>query len=249
MAVNRKLWKEWFFINDFKSIPCSTCHINTLNIDRDKIFEQQTEASKIHFKEMAEEMDVIDYEGRFIASFECNVCKEQTLMVGKSGYRTIEVTDDMGCPYPDEILVYSPVSIYPAPHLINLHSNIPAPIVKELIKAFALFWQDYSACGNGIRIALERLLDHFDEPGFPIMLHQRIISFIDRNEEFNHLSNKLLAVKWLSNEASHTKGLTRDDVFNALDFIDIVFQDLFNNLETLAKAINLKKGSVSGETI
>ncbi|WP_097067501.1 MULTISPECIES: DUF4145 domain-containing protein [Nitrosomonadaceae] len=43
----------------------------------------------------------------------------------------------------------------------------------------------------------------------------------DSNTHDGKLFSYLNAVKWIGNQASHTDELTRDDIFDALDIIDL----------------------------
>lgn len=80
------------------------------------------------------------------------------------------------------------------------------------------------------------------------MLHSRIEEFKIRVSKYGHLSDQLMAIKWLGNEASHTAGLTRIDIFDALDLLEFVLEELFHGrkikMQKLAKKINKKKGSI-----
>ncbi|TCP92760.1 uncharacterized protein DUF4145 [Sphingomonas sp. PP-CE-1A-559] len=58
----------------------------------------------------------------------------------------------------------------------------------------------------------------------------------------------LLAVKWLGNSGSHAGGLTRDDVFDAFDMVELVLNNLYDtttaDIMAKVKAINNHKGPV-----
>lgn len=74
-------------------------------------------------------------------------------------------------------------------------------------------------------------------------LHQRIVNLGKRNKS---LSDALLAVKWLGNVGSHSDDLTKDDLFDALDILETVLDDVFvrhrQAIRKLITAINKKKG-------
>lgn len=252
MSIDREIWKEWFTLNDFNSIPCPICKKGTLTANDKNIYQKETEKSK---KSVDPNWgpDPYDYEGRFYASLKCIRCNDHFHVIGKSAYYEVYTTDSDGNPDRDFKLIYSPISFYPAPQLINLNDDIPNVITDELKIAFSLFWQDCSASGNRIRVAVEKILDSFDIPRFNknkkvIMLHSRIEEFKIRVSKYGHLSDQLMAIKWLGNEASHTAGLTRIDIFDALDLLEFVLEELFHGrkikMQKLAKKINKKKGSI-----
>jgi hypothetical protein len=99
---------------------------------------------------------------------------------------------------------------------------------------------------------VERLLDFIKEPKSKVSkggkrdrlpLHARIVNVASRDKA---LSESLLAVKWLGNAGSHSEELSRDDIFDALDILDIVLDDLFvrhrTRVKKLVAAINKNKG-------
>ena len=103
-----------------------------------------------------------------------------------------------------------------------------------------------------IRAAVERLLDHIKEPKTRLgqagkrerlSLHTRIVGLARRDKD---LSDSLLAVKWLGNAGSHTDELTQDDIFDALDILDVILDDLFvrhrARVKKLVTTINKNKG-------
>jgi hypothetical protein len=53
-------------------------------------------------------------------------------------------------------------------------------------------------------------------------------------------------VKWLGNSSSHPGGLTRDDVLNAFDILEFVFENRYgvakDNLKAIIAGINAAKG-------
>lgn len=152
----------------------------------------------------------------------------------------------------DYIEFFYPHYVNPSPPLITLFKDYPESVVAELKKAFISSWNDFPSAGNHIRSAVERLLDYLKEPKTKLgksgkrerlPLHTRIDSLATRDKE---LSDALLAVKWLGNAGSHSDDLLREDIFDALDIIDLNLDDLFirhrARVKKLVTAINKNKG-------
>lgn len=252
MPVDRKIWKVWFRQEDFKAIPCPLCEGGNLLANTKNIYEKQTEESRAYISKDYGQ-DPLDYVGSFYATLSCSKCKENVHVIGKSAYDEFYINTSDGGIDRGYILTYSPASFYPAPHLLKLGDYIPIAIADELKTAFALFWQDYSASGNRIRVAVERILDELKVPRFntkkrPILLHPRIEKFNTQYPKYSYLTEHLTAIKWLGNDSSHTAGLTINDIFVALDILEFVLEELFHDrrktLQKLAAKINKKKGSI-----
>jgi len=73
--------------------------------------------------------------------------------------------------------------------------------------------------------------------------YTRIVNLAERDKE---LSESLLAVKWLGNVGSHSDELSREDIFDAFDILDVILDDLFvrnrARVKNLVTAINKNKG-------
>jgi hypothetical protein len=152
----------------------------------------------------------------------------------------------------DYVEFFYPEYVSPSPPLIQIPDDCPVEVVAELKRAFIASWGDFPATVNRIRAAVERLLDFLKEPKTTmnkkghrerLSLHERIISLGTRDKD---LSDSLLAVKWLGNVGSHTDSVSRDDVFDAFDILELVLDELFvkhrERVKKLVTAINRKKG-------
>ena len=116
---------------------------------------------------------------------------------------------------------FYPASFYPAIHLLEIPLKTPESIKSKIVKSFPLFWLSPSACGNAIRISVERLLDEcgvlskkLNSKGneIELPLHARIEEF---GKKFEYLSNLLFAIKWIGNDGSHASDLKVEDVIIA----------------------------------
>jgi len=114
-----------------------------------------------------------------------------------------------------------------------------------------LFFADYGASANHIRIALERILDHLKVKKFElkrgkrvfISLHKRILLLPSK---YNDVSDLLFAIKWLGNTGSHSHKITIDDVMDAYEILEVVLNEIIENktkkIKKMAKKINKRKG-------
>ena len=82
---------------------------------------------------------------------------------------------------------------------------------------------------------MEKLLDHLGEPQAR-NLHQRIENYKERDEQ---RGSALLAVKWVGNVGSHADDISREDVYDAFDIIEIVLKDVFSrDYSKVAKSVD-----------
>ena len=177
-------------------------------------------------------------------------CREPVPVIGT---REVEILQTSFNDF-KEIEYFYPKHVNPSPPLIAISDSYPGPVVEELRLSFVASWSDFSSAGNHIRSAVERLLDNLREPkNKPKLnkhgkrerqsLHARILGLASRDKE---LSESLLAVKWIGNEGSHSDQLMRDNIFDALDILNVILDDLFvrnrSRVKKLITAINRKKG-------
>jgi hypothetical protein len=194
------------------------------------------------------DLDFVEF--KFVSLLVCNneKCKEPITVSGTGFYERIQTS----ATETEHVEFFRPTHVNPSPALIPISPKYPKKVVSELEKSFISSWQDYSASGNHIRAAVERLLDHLKQPKTQrnnsgkqqrIVLHKRITELAKRKKD---VGEALLAVKWLGNAGSHTDELTQNDVYDALDILDSVLEELFVQQKTKVKklvaAINKRKG-------
>ena len=249
MPVKRALYKMPLTEHGVPAWPCPVCGSGYLSL----------KAGTFHYGETRESRQAsnrpdwhypFDVRLRFSALLECcNVLCAEIVTIAGHGYIALE---DLSCYdsdsettyyHQEEVLKFFPNYINPSPPLINVPGNCDESVRNELAKAFIAFWGDLSSTANHIHSAVERLLDYLQEEQIT-SLHQRILNLGKRDQE---LCQSLLAVKWLGNVGSHSDDISRDDVCDALDIIEIVLYDLFvyhrEKIKKLIEAINERKGS------
>lgn len=249
MPVKRELWKEPLKKNHPTGWHCPTCKGGYLDQKPDSLHYSLTSLSLEARDHEAWEPDWDRY--RFTMLLICNnrFCREP---VAVSGDRTLEVFQTSWNDW-ENIESLCPSHVSPSPLFIPIAENYPEPVSAELRLSFVAAWSDFSAAGNHIRSAVERLLDHLEVPNsMPgkngesvyLSLGQRIQDSKTHDEK---LFTYLNAVKWIGNQASHTDALTRDDIFDALDIIESSLEYLFSKdgerVRKLVETINKSKGA------
>ena len=127
----------------------------------------------------------------------------------------------------NEYSIVTPLSYYPAPHLIHIPASCPEEIKAILIQSFGLYWVDPGSCANKIRIAIEVLMSHYQIEGEK--LHNRIVRFSAVNAK---VSNYLLAIKWIGNAGSHYSKVTKPAILDAYELLEYAIEILFNDRGT-----------------
>jgi hypothetical protein len=250
VPVVRALWKEPITKSYTPNWHCPSCSGGYLKLKLDSLSFSETNDSRSAHEHEAWDPEWISY--RFTALLTCNNdgCKEPVAVCGTGKVDLVQVSDQHDWDY---VEFFYPDFINPAPALVTLPPDCPKAVSTELNKAFVLTWNDASAAANRIRVGVERLLDYLKEPKTKLnkgrrerlSLHARIMSLAKRDKD---LSDSLLAVKWLGNAGSHADELTKDDIYDALDILEVILGDLFfrhrNRVKKLVLAINRNKGPV-----
>ena len=230
MPVKRTLWKEPLSKNYVPSWHCPVCAGGYLKQKPDSLHFWETSDSRKSHEHEAWDPEWIVY--RFSALLVCNNerCQEPVAVTGLGKVDLVQTSDDGDSDY---IEFFYPAHVSPAPAFIVISNDYPEEVIAELNHSFVASWSDFSSAGNHIRAAVERLLDHLKEPKTRLgqagkrerlSLHTRIVGLARRDKD---LSDSLLAVKWLGNAGSHTNELTQVDIFDALDILDVILDDLF----------------------
>lgn len=143
--------------------------------------------------------------------------------------------------------VFRPLGLLPAPLPIRPPADTPGLVTGALHEAAGLLWQSAEGAANQVRQAVEHLMDEQSvtkslQAAF-LSLHNRIGEF-ELKDPLN--AEILLAVKWLGNSGSHAGGLTRDDVLDAFDMVELVLVNLYDtssaSIMAKVKAVNAQEG-------
>ena len=251
MPVNRKLYARRITKERSPNWPCPRCGGGHLRLVRSSLHSCPTgdtheQSSEDYF---VEDMAVL----RFVAMLKCDndICQESSVVAGIGYY-----VEDWSYEVLDYREFYAPDYICPSPNLITIPPDTPSTVTEQIEQAFIASWGAFSAAGNRIRVAAERLMDSLKIPKTttkngrrkPLSLHSRIDK---AQKKYPRIHRSLLAIKWLGNAGSHSTALTQEDVFDAFDIFEIVLEELysqhFSTTESLVKQINKRKGPVRKE--
>jgi len=235
MEFNRTLWKGDFTKDDVPKWKCPDCQNGTLFIDKDTFKCEFDNKSKKLYAEDYAEIEMLSL--KFKSDLVCDDkdCGERVYMMGV-GSPEENFYRDPKDPSSTVIEYFQPTAILPAPYIISIPDGISSKLENLLISSFSLFWGDISSCANKIRIFIEYLLDDqgvarhpIDKAGIADLnrmlgLHSRLKRFQTSN---SGLADKLMAVKWLGNTASHSGFIDDDDLLDAFELIDFVLDELY----------------------
>jgi hypothetical protein len=219
MSINREFWLEPFQKGKFPNWRCPRCESGILiPVDNGFLF---AETGNVHSERarFGEYFDYDVYTFHYSLLLRCNNldCCEH---VASGGYGYVQEDlivingklkmDDSGDPETKLIEVFLPHFFYPALQIFQIPSQCPDAVKQKIQASFNLFFCDPPAAANYVRKAVEEILTKKNVKRFTfsknrkrirISLHDRIIEFEKTHPE---IAQKLLAVKWLGNEGSHS---------------------------------------------
>ena len=154
--------------------------------------------------------------------------------------------------------VLTPRFVHPAPDFFPIPKETPDIVAGEIRRAFSLAWCDPAASVNRIRASVELLLDHLRIPRSrkkktgkmeKLSLHRRIQVYKKKQPD---IGEAFEAIKWVGNEGSHPGELEREDLFDDLDILRHVLEELFEKkkerISKMVREINRKRGPRSRRT-
>lgn len=186
----------------------------------------------------------------FSCLFRCSndECNEYVACSGE-GFHDIEISyDNEGHPIQEYPIFYRPKYFFPNVNLFPISNDVPKEIYLALNKSFELFFCNYDAALNQIRICIELLMDRWEIPSYEnnkfISLHSRIVKI---PKKFEKLKSVLTAVKWLGNAGSHSSfQITKKDLLDAYEILNYILTEVFSSkhdkITGIANEINSNKG-------
>ncbi len=183
----------------------------------------------------------------FSECFQCinQECNESVMVIGikcveERGYEYFDEEGlELDIPMPILTVKTTIKHIEPPIDLFKIPSGTPIVLIYELKKAFNLFWADSDACANKIRMFTELLLNELKIPAAR-NLHSRIEDYMQksRNTKLIGLGNKLMAIKWIGNQGSHSNvGLTSQNMIDAFEILENILNKIYDKSD---KVINRK---------
>lgn len=246
MTVDHSLFQARF--SSFPGWECPTCAKGHMEVMKETLKIEETGPSKRAHSHEAFEPDWV--EKRFVCLLKCNfgLCGELSAAGGRVILGTEIEEDPSGHSHEFWVDQYEPEFILPAPMPIRLSDQTPVSVEASLRDAASLIWKSAEAAANHVRQAVENLMDALNVPthapgGGKLKLHHRIEEFQKTDPDNGEI---LLAIKWLGNSGSHAGGVTRENVLDAFDMVELVVTKLFDTTaqQILAKvkAVNAAKG-------
>jgi hypothetical protein len=247
--MNRSFYEKGKFdINENTPIICPECNNGKL-ISREKninIIDYINYNQKVK-READFESDWLKQ--AFIGFLECDKCKEKICVAGKLDIYLWGGTDQGGEYIDVEFKTCNPEYFERPPRIFPIHEKIPKEIVDCLDSSFSLFWIDKESCANKVRICVELLMDYYGIAKYPkagkripIVLQSRINDFGFKHKS---LAEKLTAIKWIGNFASHSGNINSSDIMDAYQILKYVFDKLFSDdekeIEKITATINKNK--------
>jgi len=233
MKIDRDLWNESFYKDEWPKWPCPECGEKNLQLVKES-FKSHELVSSVNYHEY-EDWDCNWYTGAFSSELKCmnSTCGEIVFVTGEKKIElTTKDTHEFGDVEIERDTIY-PKYCHPALHLFNIPENTPWEVESAIINAFALFWSDKSACGNSIRKVVELILNdkrvgkmRKTKAGkwIYLKLDERIKIFEIKNKE---ASDTLMAIKWIGNVGSHEIEIDEEVLFDGLELLEFVLEELY----------------------
>lgn len=227
--LDRNLWSGSYERSAFPKYDCPRCERGRLIGDISDLSMKEPAFSKALSKEPDWEPDW-DTE-RFTLTLTCDNpgCGEIALAIGDTN--VIEYYDDEYDAW-GMISLLRPRSIFPAPKIIQVDEEVPENIKRELFKAFELFWVDFNACANRLRVSVELLLNHLKVPTTGVDkngktrnldLNGRISVFEQTTPEH---APTLTALRMIGNLGSHGSEVDREPLLDAFEIYEYSLSEL-----------------------
>ena len=246
MPVARRLWKQFLTNTLAPRWPCPTCRRGTLQLKRDTLhYEQTAESRRPRDDEYPNIMDTLF---TFSALLGCSDCSEIISCCGVGGYEPREVFDEDGSFSQDYGKYFAPKYFSMPMRLFQPSTRCPDAVKEQLRSSFAVFFCDLGAAANRVRQCVEEILtdagvESQNADGEFVSLRTRINSFRDLNPENADRSD---ALRWIGNFGSHPEALTKDDLFDAYDILEVLLEDLYvghhRSVRELVERINESRG-------
>jgi Domain of unknown function (DUF4145) len=242
MSINREFWLDSFQENNLPNWPCPRCGEGVLRPvdDSFRFWESgdSYEKGKNHLIELGFYdsndksmlgMELAEY--RYSVLLRCNNsnCREH---VSSCGFGYVAENYNSIKKETEEYNVFEPLFFHPQVNLFSIPKSCPRNVSKEIQSSFKLFFTDPPAAASYARKAVDEILTNKRVKRYvrskgkqiKISLHDRIVAFQKNKPE---VARKLIAVKWLGNEGSHTDNMTKNDVLDAYEILEFILDDLY----------------------
>ena len=243
---DRSKWQGAYDRDSMPKFNCPRCRNGRLIANRTTLKVVQPQFS-------ITECDNPDFEPgwereRFTLELQCDEksCEETAFAIGNTSAEQY---------YDEELNDYPWVSLicirafYPAPPIISTPEQTPHEILRELEKAFGLYWTDLNATANRLRVCVERIMDQQDVPSealskkkvmVPLDLNGRIGVFTKTHTEH---AETFTALRMVGNLGSHGHDVQREVILDAFEVLEDCLAELYG--ERSARLGKIKKKLIS----
>lgn len=227
---------------------CPYCQNGILQCGEGDLYYFESPESKALRYDEFWEPDWIEY--IFNASLRCKACSEVVLCSGKGTEIGLSIQGDeeeLSKLDPEDWTSrgFVPKYFVPSLNLCQIPDECPDIIIEDIKASFSLAFSDFSASGNRLRSALEKLTSHL-LPNSTKNFHDRLVELATVDGEASEI---LMSIKWLGNEASHESSLKHYDMAYAFEALGYALTRLFDeaprNIHSFAKSINLSRRSIA----
>jgi len=251
MGIHRNKWLAAFRASDSLLWSCPACGVSPLRLVADTLKTGETRDSKAAQDHPGSEPEQID--GRFACLMDCGHCGNVVGAAGTYAYHDDRHWDEVEGATGDYEKYYSVKYFTESPHLLEIPEATPDAVTGELLASFQLYWSDPLACTNRIRSSVEKLLTAERVQQTPgrilpkgrrkfLSLHDRIERYAKKRPD---IAKKLMALKWIGNAGSHSKGAIVDDALDGYVLMDWVLDALYakrhKEASALTSVINRRK--------
>lgn len=240
MKSNRDFWLRSFQEGNLSNWPCPNCHSGILKpVNKSFHYWESSashEAGKSYFIASQVKFDDTAILGMEFAKYrysillKCSTCNECVSSCGSG-----EAIEDYYPDSHDTVLLnyFTPEYFYPALNIFYIHSKCPRAVKEQIVSSFKLFFADPPAAANYVRKAVDailtnkkikRYITNKNKRRVSLSLHDRIVAFEKINFD---VAQKLFAIKWLGNEGSHAEKITKNDVLDAYEILELIIDDLY----------------------
>jgi hypothetical protein len=130
--MNKKLWMEIFAENDVPAFPCPACGVGHLHLRKESL--QKKRPAYVTFERFEAEPE--NSPERFTMFLECTSpkCGEVVAVAG-----TVVVVEDDDDGRWCLVSALKPYTMFPAPPIIAIPTNVPTAVRDEIERSFRLF--------------------------------------------------------------------------------------------------------------
>lgn len=246
MADDLRAFDGWFNLNEWPSAPCPVCKLGDLHPSQGSVTTVTTTSYDWHRDD--EEWEPDWKHGFFYGILHCgrSVCREKVIVSGE-----YQVTEKGSWEYVDELRLRFAIPAFP---LIIPPVGMPEAVLEGIDAASRSVWADPAGAANGLRRAVEAVLDDQKVHKTQIIGHKRRRLSTHRRIDLLEAkqpvaATSLEAVKWLGNEGSHQSGvLTSSHCIESAEYLNHALRILYDKTDAAllkkAKEINKAKGLV-----